>query len=502
MIKTWLHFPIALAAGALYPLAFAPLEWWPLAPASLAVWALCLERTASLRGALLTGWLFGLGLWLVGVHWVYDSIHEYGGAPAVAAALLTLGYAAGLGLLQALVALIWHGFRSGRRAVDMLLLLPAGWVVVEWVKSWFLTGLPWLDLGVSAVDWWAGGWLPLLGTEGTGWLIAALAGSMAWAARAGRYAWLASAGATLLLAFSGWQLQRLDWVEHSGADIEVKVVQTNLSAYQRWARGGLEKSLEQNLQLTGRGARLVLWPETSLPMRNSWPGADKLVNTLHQFFAERGQTLAMGLLHAEDGAIYNAMQLVGLDEGLYLKSRLVPFGEFTPAPLMPLRKLFQFPASDMRSGPASPEPLVMGGVPLAIAICYEIAYRSTVLPRAGQAGLILTTSNDSWFGTSSGPWQHLQIARARSAETRRWTLRSTNGGIGGIIDDRGAMHRMLIPFGRGAVSATVPVLQGATPAVMVPQGFYAALGFLLLAGLYWRRRHNSRKSLGTAAANE
>ena len=481
----------ALAAsigGSALTLAFSPFHFWPLAVLSPAVLLWCLLRAGNWRQALLLGWLFGLGFWLGGVHWVYFSIHTYGGAPVVAALFLTVAFAAGLALLQALMALGWYGVRTGLLWWDSLVLFPPCWILVEWLKSWLLTGFPWLNLGVSAVDWWAVGWLPVLGAPGVSWLLVLLAAYLvAVLATAGREHWGGLVQGVALfgvLALGGAALQGVLWVADSERRISARIVQTNQTAFERWGEGGIRKSLDKHMQLTGVGAQLVLWSEASLPLVDSWPGADRLIDQLRTRFGGNNQTLALGMLHGHgEEEVYNSMRLIGADEGLYLKSHLVPFGEFTPAVFRPLQQLFTFPASSMSAGPTGQSLPTVAGVPVLVAICYEIAYRRHLLPASAQAGLILTNSNDSWFGRSIGPWQHLQIARARAAESRRWTLRSTNGGIGGAIDAFGQMREQLTPFADDAVSVSVPVYLGATPASLLADWVYALVAVLAIGGV-------------------
>lgn len=463
-----------------------------------------------MKHALLCGWLFGFACWLAGIHWIYFSIHTFGGAPASLSLLITLLFAAALGLLQMLMAGAWYGLRTDNKYLDCLLLFPSCWLLFEWVKSWLLTGLPWLDIGVTALSSSMAGWLPLVGVLGTGALLTLMSSCLVLieipkvggqsfrqvlALVFSKKYWLLLSP-VLILLLGGATLKQIQWVQDSGQRIDVRVVQSHLNAFERWAAdgSGLQRSFNEHMRGTEADERLILWSETSLPVRDSQPNIAVWLKKMEQQFASRGQTLAAGILHEQDGKIYNAVRLIGLDQGYYLKSRLVPFGEFTPALFKPLSRFFSFPESALHPAAPPNQLLTVGDIPLAIAICYEIAYAQQVLPQAAKAGLILTTSNDSWFGRSIGPWQHLQIAQARAAESRRWVLRSTNGGIGAAIDEQGRIVQQLKPFEADALSAHAPVLTGTTPATQIPRWLYAVLALAVIAGLQLGRRLLCRSS--------
>ena len=144
---------IALLAGAAMPLAFAPFNYYPIALLSVSLlfltWQGIDEKQAAIRG-----FLFGFGLFGIGVSWVYVAIHEFGQASMLLASLLTVLFVAFFALYIA--ALGWGikkiTARGNFTAIDYVLLLPLAWLFFEWFKGWFLTGFPWLELGVSQIE--------------------------------------------------------------------------------------------------------------------------------------------------------------------------------------------------------------------------------------------------------------------------------------------------------------------------------------------------------------
>ena len=174
-----------------------------------------------------------------------------------------------------------------------------------------------------------------------------------------------------------------------------------------------------------------------------------------------------GFERLPDGAVEfrNMAAVVGDGEGHYIKRRLVPFGEYVPLEglLRGAIEFFDLPMSHAVSGPAE-QPLVRAGrFHLAMAICYEIVYPDLVRRDARAADVIVTLSNDSWFGRSIGPHQHLQMARMRALENGRYVLRATNNGITAIIDSTAAIVAQAPQFAPTVLDGRFVAMSGTTP---------------------------------------
>ena len=166
----------AFAAGALLVLAFAPFELRAAAYVAPALLFLLWLGDAP-KTALRHGYLFGLGQFGFGVFWIYNSLYYFGAAIAPLATLITLGFVGFLALYPALLGAALARLRGGMPPVVFLLALaPAGWVLAEWLRGWFLTGFPWLYLGHAQIDTWLGAGAPVLGVLGASWLAALTAG--------------------------------------------------------------------------------------------------------------------------------------------------------------------------------------------------------------------------------------------------------------------------------------------------------------------------------------
>ena len=475
---------LAAPAGASLALAFAPTGLVPLAflcPAVLFV----LWHGAAPRRAAWLGFLFTGGTFLAGTYWLYHSIHLVGGAPLWIAALLMLGLVAIMGSYSA--ALGWAVARWGPATGPRrwLLALPAGWVLVEWFRGWFLSGFPWLALGYTQLDTPLAGWAPLAGVYGTSLAVALVSGALATLLLGSRRErWLAVA-VTAAVALAGAGLSRVEWTEARGTRVPVALVQGAVPQSIKWEPGQRERTLSLYAELTAPhlGAGIVVWPEAALPALEQ--DLRDYLGALHRAARARGSDVVMGLLRREPatGAYYNAMAAFGATEQWYYKRRLVPFGEFFPVPaaVREWLRLMNLPYSDFEPGPRDQQPLAAGGERLAPTICYEDAYAAEQLALVRESSLLVNVTNDAWFGDSTAPHQHLDISRMRSLETGRPMLRATNDGVTALIGHDGALLGTLPQFRPGVLTGVVEPRQGLTPYTRTGNGPVLALLALALA---------------------
>ena len=166
-----------------------------------------------------------------------------------------------------------------------------------------------------------------------------------------------------------------------------------------------------------------------------------------------------------DQRYYNAVTVVGQGSGDYLKQKLVPFGEYVPLQevLRGLIAFFNLPMSDFARGSADQHLLQAKGYSIATYICYEVVYPEFAAGLAAQSQLLLTVSNDAWFGDSIGPLQHLQMAQMRALEAGRWMIRATNNGMTGLINPFGEITLQLPQFKRAVMYGHVQPVEGLTP---------------------------------------
>ena len=256
----------ALVLGALTVLGFAPFHLFPLPFLSLGLLFLLWRRAESPRRAAWLGFLWGLGFFLVGVSWVYISMHDFGGMPAVVAALATLLFCAYLALYPALAGWLFARLKSGSPWRDALFIAGA-WTLAEWLRGILLTGFPWLALGYSqSPPSPLAGFAAVLGVYGVGFIAALLAALISWLRH-----WRQ---ALVIIAFllCGQILHSIAWTVPVGAPLTVSLLQGNIPQSIKWEPELLPQSLGTYARLAREHpAQLMVLPETALPMTTIAP---------------------------------------------------------------------------------------------------------------------------------------------------------------------------------------------------------------------------------------
>lgn len=458
---------LAPLAGALVTLSLAPFDLWPAGILSCAVYSylLCSCRAGQ---ALWRGWLYGLGLFGTGVSWVYVSIHIHGGASVPLAMVLTVVFCAGLALLHALFA--WCYVRLVRPLPGgMLAGFAALWVIFEWLRDWLLTGFPWLYLGYAHLDTWIAGWAPVTGVFGLSF-ITAITGSCLFLAWRSRQLIACTTYAVIIITLwgGGAVLKPTQWVARASEEpLTVAIVQPNVPQEHKWDREWYQPILRQLEKATEPliGTDIVVWPESAVP--NFLQRARSFLQPLSASAAAARTTLITGIPYRPEGsrAYFNSIAALGYGEGVYHKQHLVPFGEYVPMEehLRGLIEFFDLPMSAFSAGPRHQEPLRAGPWRVAPFICYEIVYSDLVARGARDSDILVTVSNDTWFGRSIGPLQHLQMAQMRGRENGRYVLRATNNGVSAIIDHRGRIVAHTERFVQTTLVGKAEVMLGKTP---------------------------------------
>jgi apolipoprotein N-acyltransferase len=457
---------LALSAGALSSLAFAPVGAYPLAPLGLAVLFVLLQQTGKAR-PFVTGWLYGLGFFGAGVNWVYVSLHTYGGMAAALALLATFLFCALLAVFSGLAGGLQNRGKAGE-AGQLLLLLPAAWALLEWVRGWIFTGFPWLAIGYSQVpDSPLAGFAPLLGVYGVSFVAALMAGGLAWVWQSRASLAMASRGMMLVLALiaGGEGLKTINWTRPLEAPLSVALVQGNIPQQMKWEPEAAAASLKIYHQLVeSTHARLVVLPETALPVF-FFDLPETYKNDLRRIGQERGGDVLAGVPTGDSsGAYLNSVASFGAaPTQFYHKHHLVPFGEFIPPGFGWVLQLLHIPLSDFSRGGARQAPLSVAGQEVAVNICYEDVFGEEIIRALPAATLLVNVSNDAWFGDGFAARQHRQISQMRALETGRMVLRATNTGSTAIIDVKGRVVSQLDLFRRGILQGQVHGYQGLTP---------------------------------------
>lgn len=449
------------------------------------------------RRPLLLGWLHGFATWVVAMRWIAPTLETYGELPAVVAY-------AGLGFIG-----IWLGVYHGLFAWAVARMRPLGpagqilgsasaWVALEWVRGWVFSGFPW-NLAAYAVLEVPGALAASVsfGPWGVSFLVALVgaAAAVAWRQRQ-LSLFLGFALVPLILLPIAGRLG--DQVRSPGGPaLPVRIIQPNAPNLVAWDPVAVEVQYRELWALTNAACdepgALIVWPESA-----AWPrrvGADERLDEDLARLLDRGCAVLVNSATLEGEQWFNSVWRLdpARPPARADKRHLVPFGEYVP-----LGKLVPFIGTLARNAgdfsPARALTLLPVGVEqLGLAVCYEIVFPAEVadLVQAG-ASVLVTVTNDAWYGDTAAPWQHLAAARFRAAELRRPLLRAAITGVSALVDPRGQVVEQLGVGARGTIRARVRGRADLTPAARWPWlgPLMAGCGALLALGR--ARRHLQR----------
>jgi apolipoprotein N-acyltransferase len=500
-ISSWRSYRndiFSLLAGSSVPLAFAPFAWFPLAILAPTILFIIWYQTTSPYRAFGSGLLFGIGMFGLGVSWVVVSFHRFGGMSLLVSIVLTAAFVFIMALYIALLgSLLIRWLPKHHALLTFIVIWPATWTLIEWLRGWLFTGFPWLSLGYSQIDSPLQGFAPLLGVYGISWLVALTAGCLAYSYYLKKLEWHIGL-ITIAIWGGGWLLSHQSWTQPLGNPIQVALLQGNIPQEFKWLTSYQLPSMARYLQLSqaNRDADLIIWPETAIPLFHH--DVSTYAPDFWEQLALEQQTYRTDFLigipvMAADGKTYfNSVMSISNQPSFYYKHHLVPFGEYIPlqAWLGNLLQWLNVPLSEFAAGPLPQPNLISSGQAIGVSICYEDAFGELIRHSLPAATLLVNVSNDAWFGSSIAPHQHLEIARMRALEGGRYLLRTTNTGISAIIDTQGQIVKQTPQFQVIALRATVQPYQGTTPYVRFGNNLIImSLFFMVIMGSWIQRCH-------------
>lgn len=506
----WRRFLFAFVAGCFSALSFAPLGLWPFLLLGFGTLTLLIDGAATqsrpVRSAAFAGWAFGFGQFLTGLYWVgyaflVDSADHLWQLPFIAL-ILPGGLALFIALAAAVSGYFW------REGWPRVFLLTATYAGAEWIRGNIFTGFPWnlpgygWDASLAVLQS-----VSLIGIYGLSLLTILFGASLAILFTPARARdWPLPAALILLFAFI-WigGAVRLNTAVPDVPGVHLRLVQPNVPQQDKYLPSLRAQHWRELIDLSLAKSSVepthIIWPESAPPFLLAREGQAldgiAILTGTHR-------VLMTGALRVEvspgsEPTFFNSFFIFAHGGQLiatYDKFHLVPFGEYVPDFLrkLGLSNVVNIPGSfGFGSGPKTFT--IPDAPPVGPLICYEILFPGEVTAKVRPQWLVNVT-DDSWFGppSSSGPYQHLLIARVRAIEEGLPVARAANTGISAVIDPMGRIVEKLGGGKAGVVDSALPV---ALPETLFAKfgeiGFLLILIFTAAAGLFWPAATSGRQ---------
>ena len=484
----------AILAGA----AELPYGGWIQIPIlSLVWWQIRKHQTTRLKNSLLLGFSFGLGYFVLGLWWIFISLHDIGGMNPILSCIAVILLSGLLALFFSCATLALHWFKG---KYFLGLLLAASWVLTEYLRGMLFTGFPWMGLAEAQAHGPFAPIAPYLGGLGCTFFVVLAS----WQLLSIKTHFKTTALSLVCLIGLSQTLTLWSFTKPTGEPLSVELIQGNVAQSLVFKpEGMLQQIAFYKSAMADSQADLVVSPETALP----WPETNLPAGTLEdlqRYATQKKSFLLFGILgrhfNPADGREFSN-RAIGLSPSnppyRYDKSHLVPFGEFIPPGFRWFVNAFSVPLSDFSRGSQNQPFLLInreGQLPLyaAITICYEDVFGDELAARLRNskesANLLINMTNLAWFGDSQAPTQQLRLSQLRSLETGLPALRATDTGITASLGPDGKVLAELPKFTQGILKTSVQAFSGKTPYVIWGNIPILSLSCLLLILGFIRQR--------------
>tara|TARA_B000000532_G_scaffold88028_1_gene70481 strand:- start:1128 stop:2588 length:1461 start_codon:yes stop_codon:yes gene_type:complete len=418
---------------------------------------------------------WGLGHWGLGMSWIIVSVYYYGETTIAMSSIiyillvviLTLIFTSPLLILKSALS-----FTKINNNFFSVLFISSIFAISEFSRYFFLNGVPWLIPGNIFLDTISQNIYPIFGVTAASFFIYFICALFIVYSNNKIFYVSAAILIISLLPFSP--------ADETKDGIKVSIVQPASDPFLKYEDNyylKIEDNLNKLIDTVSKDSELVVLPEAELPYSQN---SIRFINFLRN--TEISEKIILGVWKYDDAKLYNAIFSPRYNEA-YKKIHLVPFGEYIPfiEGLRGIINFFDLPMSNVSHGSQLQENIrILDNIPISSPICFDIAFPNTVRKMNKSSLLMINVSNDTWFGNSIGPYHHLSIARVRSIENNRYTIRATNDGISAIISNKGTIVTLLDKGKSGILEGNVKLIKNSTFYSRNGHLFFIILSFIIV----------------------
>ena len=419
---------------------------------------------------------WGLGHWGLGMSWIIVSVYYYGETTIAMSSIiyillvviLTLIFTSPLLILKSALS-----FTKINNNFFSVLFISSIFTISEFSRYFFLNGVPWLIPGNIFLDTISQNIYPIFGVTAASFFIYFICALFIVYSN-NKISYVSAA----VLIISLLPFSPADEIKDG---IKVSIVQPASDPFLKYEDNyylKIEDNLNKLIDTVSKDSELVVLPEAELPYSQN---SIRFINFLRN--TEISEKIILGVWKYDDAKLYNAIFSPRYNEA-YKKIHLVPFGEYIPfiEGLRGIINFFDLPMSNVSHGSQLQENIrILDNIPISSPICFDIAFPNTVRKMNKSSLLMINVSNDTWFGNSIGPYHHLSIARVRSIENNRYTIRATNDGISAIISNKGTIVTLLDKGKSDILEGNVKLIKNSTFYSRNGHLFFIILSFIIVS---------------------
>ncbi len=439
-------------SALLYVISYSPFDFKILIFVSIIILLIIIDNLPSKKKALYL-FYYAFLIHLIGVSWVSQSLLHYGSLDILGSTLITIIFIILISLPYSLVGFLHKPVTKNR--VSNINIFAFLFVIVEFIKSIIFGGFAWLLVGHSQTETVFNFVYPVFGSYGVTYLVVFISAMMFKS-----YLYISKVKifyiVLFVLIYYLFPNNALD-KSYNNENLSFTIYQPNIypiDSYNPAKQKKIElkyiKFLKQDIPTD-----LIILPETIVPYELT--RGNSLYKTIRDV-TSKDKIIITGLFTRENDNFFNSMVFFGENTKIYNKRKLVPFGEYTPwyDTFIELADTLAIPLSNLRHGTDNQKNFYFKNIKILPTICFESTF-SNLVNSENNKEIIINISNDSWFGKTFAPYQHLQISQVRALEFNRFILRATNTGISAFINNNGRVIDYIPNNTEGIITGNIPV---------------------------------------------
>lgn len=504
--------------GGITVLSFAPYNFWAVIFISFTGLFAVIDSTKSPKRMFFQGLAFGYGWFTFGLSWVHTGMAHYGGLPLFYTILFMVSLIFLLSLVPSITSLITHYAKKSFGLPFFIVF----WGFAEWLRTWVLTGFPWITIGYSQTESPLASLAPIIGEIGLQSVILSISlllhYSIKYYFKKDYKKSIANASTIIFIFVLAAVASNINWLSDDSRQLKVSLIQENITPEEKWQKFNAENIMNDVLKISEpyfKKSDIIIFSEGTIPLTEQQ--SEEFLININEKAYNTNTAVLLGLTSIAYTSQYgsaspikkefNSVISIGKKDetskisdyfmdrtNKYNKHHLLLLGEFVPLVdyLRDLAPIFDLPKSNLNKGDLIQSNIIANGWNIATSICFELIFPDLLLNNIktgdNPTDFIVNLSYENWFGVSNGLEQHLQVSQMRAIEFAKPVLRASNAGITAIINPDGTILDSLPITVKAVLHKEISIHKSETFYLVYGRTLNCIFLFLLLILSYHRNK--------------